>query len=90
MYLVAGLSAVAAVLRFSTLGSQSFWYDEAVTASLAPLPFDELVRALPDSETAPPLYYVLVWIWAHVFGSSDLALRSLSALVGTLVCPPPT
>ncbi len=59
----------------------------AVTASLVRLPFDELLRALPDSETAPPLYYVLAWIWARVFGSSDLALRSFSAVIGTLVVP---
>ncbi len=78
---------LAAVLRFSTLGGQSLWYDETVTASLVRLPFDEFLRALPDSETAPPLYYVLAWIWARVFGSSDLALRSLSAVIGTLVVP---
>ena len=85
--LVVGLSVLAAVLRFSTLGGQSLWYDETVTASLVRLPFDEFLRALPDSETAPPLYYVLAWIWARVFGSSDLALRSFSAVIGTLVVP---
>ena len=87
VYVVGGLSAVAAVLRFPTLGGQSLWYDETVTASLVRLPFGELLRALPDSETAPPLYYVLAWIWTHVFGSSDVALRSFSALIGILVVP---
>ena len=85
--LLAGLTAIAAAIRFSTLGRQSLWHDEAVTASLVRLPFDELWRALPESETAPPLYYVLAWIWTRVFGSSDIGLRSFSALVGTLVVP---
>ena len=88
MYLVAGLSAVAAVLRFSTLGRQSFWYDEVPSRPHSPLfPSTSSCGPCPTARRAPPLYYVLVWIWAHVFGSSDLALRSLSALVGTLVVP---
>jgi 4-amino-4-deoxy-L-arabinose transferase-like glycosyltransferase len=38
-------------------------------------------------ETNPPLYFVLGWLWARVFGTGEVGLRSLSALVGTAVIP---
>ena len=42
-----------------------------------------MLRAIPDSESTPPLYYVLAWLWTHVFGTGEVGLRSLSALLGT-------
>ena len=30
---------------------------------------------------------MLVWVWQKVFGSGDIALRSLSALLGTATIP---
>jgi mannosyltransferase len=81
---VLGLVAVGACLRFGTLHVQSLWYDEAVSASLVRRSFVGMLRALPDSESTPPLWYVLEWIWVRVFGTSEVGLRSLSALLGTL------
>ena len=75
--------AVGAVLRFATLDAQSLWYDEAVTAKLLQLDLLGMLRAIPDSESTPPLYYVLAWLWTHVFGTGEVGLRSLSALLGT-------
>ena len=72
-----------AALRFATLDAQSLWYDEAVTAHLMTLCLPDLWRAIPDSESTPPLYYVLEWLWTHVFGTGEVGLRSLSALLGT-------
>src|SRR4051812_33874364 len=46
-----------------------------------------MLSQLPDTELTPPLYYVLAWPWAHVFGTDEAALRALSALVGTAVVP---
>ena len=42
-----------------------------------------LLRAIPDSESTPPLYYVLAWLWTQVVGTGEVGLRSLSALLGT-------
>jgi hypothetical protein len=42
-----------------------------------------MLHALPTSETAPPLYYVVAWGWARVFGFGEYGLRALSALAGT-------
>jgi 4-amino-4-deoxy-L-arabinose transferase-like glycosyltransferase len=82
------LSTLAgAVLRFSTLSLQSFWLDESITANLLRRGFFDMLGELPDSESTPPIYYALAWLWTEVFGTSDAAIRSLSALVGTLVIP---
>jgi hypothetical protein len=78
---------VGAVLRFATLDDQSFWLDEAYTVRLLDQPLGDMLRDLPDQESAPPLYYLLAWGWGHVFGFGEVGLRSLSALVGTLLIP---
>src|SRR4051812_21025978 len=46
-----------------------------------------MLSQLPDTELTPPLYYVLAWPWAHVFGTDEAALRALSALFGIAVVP---
>ncbi|HJS92889.1 MAG TPA: glycosyltransferase family 39 protein [Solirubrobacteraceae bacterium] len=82
-WLVAGLIVLGAVLRFTTLGAQSYWYDEAQAAHELHLSLGSMLSSMVDVETAPPLYFVLGWAWAHVFGAGEVALRSLSALSGT-------
>jgi hypothetical protein len=84
---VAVLTVVAAVTRFPGLGHQSYWYDETVTVQLLSKPFTGMVSALPHSESAPPLYYIAAWFWSRIFGSGETALRSLSALAGTVTIP---
>ena len=87
MLVVAGLTLLGAFLRFSTLGLQSFWFDESVTADLLHRGLGDMLGEIPDSESAPPVYYVLAWGWTHVFGDSDVGIRSLSALAGTITIP---
>jgi mannosyltransferase len=82
---VAGLAAVGAVLRFATLGSQSFWFDEAQAAHELHLSLGSMLSAMVVHETNPPLYFVLGWLWARIFGTGEVGLRSLSALAGTAV-----
>jgi 4-amino-4-deoxy-L-arabinose transferase-like glycosyltransferase len=84
---IAAFTLLAAALRFSTLGAQSFWSDEAVTVALARLDFAGMLRLIPDSESTPPLYYILAWPWTRVFGFDEVGVRSLSALAGTATVP---
>jgi mannosyltransferase len=84
---VAALTVAAAVLRFATLDVQSLWGDEAVTSLLVRRDLGDLLSTLPSSESAPPLYYLLAWAWTRVLGDGGVALRSLSALFGTLTVP---
>jgi mannosyltransferase len=87
-WIVAGLTAVAAALRFVTLGAQSYHHDEVITASrLLRGSFGHAVDAIGFSESAPPLYYVLAWLWVQVTGNGEVGLRSLSALAGIATVP---
>jgi mannosyltransferase len=84
---LAALTAVAAVLRFATLDLQSYWFDESVTVHLLRLGLGDMLGRIPGSESTPPLYYVLAWLWSKPFGLGEAGLRSLSALLGTATVP---
>lgn len=74
----------AALARFSTLGLQSYWYDEAATVKVVAQPdLHTAIHLYLGTEATPPLYYLLAWLWVHLFGAGEVALRSLSALFGT-------
>jgi 4-amino-4-deoxy-L-arabinose transferase-like glycosyltransferase len=85
--LLLAIVALGAAIRFSTLGEQSFWFDEASTYAVVAHGIGHVVSTIPQTESSPPLYYVLLWLWAQVFGLSEVALRSFSALSGTLLIP---
>ncbi len=76
------VTVLALVVRFSTLGRQSLWLDEAYTDHLVHLGFGSMLSEIPKSESTPPLYYIVTWAWTHVFGYSGFALRSVSAMSG--------
>jgi mannosyltransferase len=87
-WIVAGLTALGAVLRFATLGLQSYHHDEIVTATrVLGSDFFHAMNAVGFSESAPPLYYALAWVWTQVTGTSEWGLRSLSAMAGVLTIP---
>jgi mannosyltransferase len=78
---------LGAVLRFATLGVQDLWLDEDVTVNvISQGPFD-LLKTVELTESNPALYYVLAGGWERLFGSGDVAVRSLSALLGTAAIP---
>jgi hypothetical protein len=84
---LAALTVLAAAVRFYRLGHQGFWYDEAVSALLVHFPLGKMFGLLPRSESTPPLYYCIAWVWVRVFGDAETGLRSLSAVVGVAVVP---
>jgi mannosyltransferase len=84
---LAVLTVAAGVLRFSTLDLQSYWLDETFTAIFTGRDLDGLLSGVADAESTPPLYYLLTWVWAQVFGTGEVGLRSLSALLGTATVP---
>src|SRR6188474_14958 len=87
-WIVAGLTVLAAALRFATLGIQSYHHDEIVTASrILRGSFWHAMDAVGFSESAPPLYYALAWLWTQVTGTAEYGLRSLSALAGVATVP---
>lgn len=57
----------------------SLWGDEAWAATLAvksPLQIIQIVA----QDTSPPLYYLVLHFWMEIFGTSEIAIRSLSFL----------
>jgi mannosyltransferase len=87
-WIVAGLTVLAAALRFATLGVQSYHHDEIVTASrILRDGFWHAMDAVGFSESAPPLYYALAWLWTQVTGTGEVGLRSVSALAGVATVP---
>jgi mannosyltransferase len=87
-WIVAGLTALAALLRFATLGVQSYHHDEAITAGrVLGSDFLRAMDVVGFSESAPPLYYVLAWLWTQATGTGEFGLRSLSALAGVATVP---
>ncbi len=85
--LVLGLTLLAAAVRFSTLGVQSFGGDEGFTHALATGPWGGLWDGVRHTESAPPLSYALAWGWVRLFGDGEVGLRSLTALLGTALVP---
>jgi mannosyltransferase len=87
-WIVAGLTLLAAALRFATLGVQAYHHDEIVTASrVLRGSFFHAMDAVGFSESAPPLYYALAWAWTQLTGTGEFGLRSISALAGVATVP---
>ena len=61
--------------------TQSLWRDEAFSVLVAQKPIQFLFTKLTFE---PPVYYLLLHFWMKIFGSSEIAIRSLSLLGFTL------
>jgi mannosyltransferase len=84
---LAAVMSGGATLRFATLDLQSFWGDETLTVAHVTSGFGDMLSQLTSQETSPPLYFVVAWLWSQAFGSGEIGLRSLSALVGVATIP---
>jgi mannosyltransferase len=84
---VCGLMVLGAVVRFYGLAHQGLWFDEANTAQLVRYSPGHMLGLIPQTESTPPLYYMVAWVWVRVFGNDAAGLRSLSAVAGVLVVP---
>lgn len=86
-WILVGLVALAAAIRIVTVDNQSYWADEALTAFEARSSFTGMLHTVASVETTPPLYFVVIWVWAKLFGTGEVALRSISALAGVAIVP---
>lgn len=74
------------VLRLLSI-SQSFWLDEATSATVArDFSFRELITKFSPNDFHPPLYYLVLKAWTILFGVSEVSTRLLSILfaLGTI------
>jgi mannosyltransferase len=75
---------LATALRFYRLAGQSLWSDEGNSVALAQAgPAEIAARTALDIH--PPLYYWLLHFWIRLFGQSEVAVRSLSAVAAVLL-----
>ena len=85
--LLTSILAFGVFLRFFMLSNQSLWIDEGTTLKLSQdlnlLNNIESFLALTTGDRFQPLYYWLMPYWRFLFGDSEFALRSLSALLGS-------
>jgi mannosyltransferase len=81
---VVAVLAFGLVLRFWT--RSDLWLDEALTVNIARQPLHEIPSFL-RRDGAPPLFYVLLHFWMELFGTSDLAVRSLPGVFGVATLP---
>jgi len=81
---VVAVVALGVVMRFVTFSEM--WLDEALSVNVARLPLRDIPEWLRH-DGAPPLYYFLLHLWTDVFGTSNFAVRSLSAVFSVATLP---
>ena len=59
--------------------SDSLWIDEPFSANMTVVPWGEFFTIFLN-DPATPLYYIILKLWASIFGDSELALHSFSAV----------
>lgn len=71
------------LIRIENLHERSLWFDEAFSWRLSQFSWPELLeRASRDNN--PPLYYLVLKLWAAAWGDSAPALRALSVTMAAL------
>jgi len=75
---------VGSLLRFST--TSKMWLDEVLSVNISRGSLGQIVENLRH-DGAPPLYYFLLHFWMRVAGTTDFAVRSLSAVFSLATLP---
>lgn len=81
--LLSAVVCIAVIVRWRALGTPALTNDEAFSWCLAQYPVADVLRRVTD-DAHPPLFYLALKLWLTVWGSSPLAVRSLSATFGVL------
>lgn len=76
----------AIVLRFIFITGRSIWHDEGFTMAMVQFdPWEIIQRTMRDVH--PPIYYLSLHYWIKLFGTSELASRGFSAILGVGLLP---
>ncbi len=84
--LLLSLTLAALLLRLFHLEFRSLWLDEAYSLRLAAASLSGIFSGAAQ-DIHPPLFYLFLAGWIRVFGTSEFALRSLSAVFGACLIP---
>lgn len=78
---IAGILALAALLRLREAAAVPFWFDEIYTLWMTRLPWGGMFHAVA-SDIHPPLHFVLLKSWRAIGGEGEVWIRSLSIVAG--------
>lgn len=84
--ILAAITTLGVILRFADIGTESLWTDELYSLHWASKSVQQIL-ANATSDVHPPTYYLALHGWILLFGSSEAALRGLSALFGVMAIP---
>lgn len=88
-YIVPIIASISLLISCVIISQKKyFWNDELYSYYfLADSSFTKMVVAFHDKiNNTPPLYFILGWLWARVFGSTELSLRLFSSLGICIAC----
>lgn len=85
--ILASLLITIILLQIAATQIRSFWEDEAYTGWLITRDYVTLIENLKaDVNSNPPLYWLTVFFWSKVFGTSEFGLKSFSILCLVVTC----
>ncbi|HEU0216817.1 MAG TPA: glycosyltransferase family 39 protein [Stellaceae bacterium] len=87
LWLLCAIVVCGVSLRFYHLSYLSLWSDEAFSRFYYETGLPYMWTEGLQRESSPPLYYMALGGWIQLFGSSEAALRSLSAVTSSLAIP---
>jgi uncharacterized membrane protein len=70
-------------LTFLHIASSSIWFDEAFSAYMTRFNFFDIAK-FTAFDVHPPMYYWVLKLWTMLFGTTEVAFRSLSVLFGAV------
>ena len=73
--------AIFLAITLANISRASIWFDEAFSAYITQFSFWDIAR-YTAADVHPPLYYWVLKVWSALFGTTELAYRSLSVIFG--------
>ncbi len=80
-----GVLILTLALRVYALDSKSLSFDELYSVFVARHALSDITSLIREHDTHPPLYYAMLRLWMATVGGSEVALRLLSVLAGTIM-----
>ncbi|HEX8974490.1 MAG TPA: glycosyltransferase family 39 protein [Patescibacteria group bacterium] len=82
-FVLQAILLLAIAIRFTGLVRRDFWYDEAFTGVAVKESFSNMLNMIIN-DVHPPLYYLVLKIFAYFFNYSVFGIRLFSAIFGVL------
>jgi len=81
------VTLVALAVRLWLVDAQSGWLDEGYTMGVVRHTLDQIMVQTTQLDAHPPLYYLLLHLWLHIWGYGLVQGRLLSLLCGVATVP---